>query len=307
MTGLSASRTCWTTCKSVTVAVVTCKRVHLYAHSSHTKRVGSAGKDAAPEVQKEIIAKAFGDNAVRSVPTMGKRDFDDDAQRIGANVVKTSQMSGGFREMAKVHLPTAKDAVQQQAVSVATGIAALRFTVTDVTEREDPRLAWIEKRGGSSRVERCLSFAVWFCQKLVDSTGESMVPVTGALALGNQPTLLNLMTFSTFLAHWSNDNRLTLALECECFWERPIGAEALAILIHEAAHARNLHHGKKFTEEVERLGGVAAELMLHHGHDVRKLWPDLPGIEPNLVADCTSHRQQPSLFGRLFGASSPTP
>src|SRR5208337_1300780 len=48
--------------------------------------VGAAGIEVAPEVQKEIVSKAFGENAVRSVPAMGKRDFDDDAQRIGASV-----------------------------------------------------------------------------------------------------------------------------------------------------------------------------------------------------------------------------
>lgn len=239
--------------------------------------VGTAGVEAAPDVQQEIVAKAFGENAVRSVPSMGKRDFDDDAQRIGASVVKTSQMSGGFREMAKAHLPSAKEAVEVRAASVATEIANQRFNVTDVGDTQDPRLAWIERRGGAEHVERCLGFAVWFCQKLVSSTGEPMVPVTGALALGNQPTLLGPMLLSTFVAHWSADNRLTLALECDCFWQRPLGAEALAILIHEAAHARNQHHGQGFHHEVERLGGVAAEIMLRHGDEVRRTWSELIG------------------------------
>ena len=41
------------------------------------------------------------------------------------------------------------------------------------------------------------------------------MPVTGAVALGDQP----LHGTSRFLAHWSNDNRLTLALEFDPFWE----------------------------------------------------------------------------------------
>ena len=88
---------------------------------------------------------------VRSVPAMGKRDFDDDASRIGANVVKTAQMSGGFREMAKAHLPTTKEAVAKEEARVAAEIAASRFDAADARDRNDRRHAWIEKRGGKAR------------------------------------------------------------------------------------------------------------------------------------------------------------
>jgi hypothetical protein len=162
--------------------------------------VGAAGIEVAPEVQKEIVAKAFGENAVRSVPAMGKRDFDDDASRIGASVVKTSQMSDGFREMAKTHLPSAKEAVAKEEARVASEMATNRFTAADIQDRADRRHAWIEKRGGKARVDRCLAFGVWFCQKLIASTGDRERPVTGALALGDDPTYLH-MTVGRFLAH----------------------------------------------------------------------------------------------------------
>jgi hypothetical protein len=236
--------------------------------------VGAAGVEVAPEIQKEIVSKAFGENAVRSVPVMGKRDFDDDAERIGRNIVKTAQMSGGFREMAKAHLPTAKETVITREVEVAKEIAANRFTPAEIQDRRDRRHAWIEKRGGKARVDRCLSFAVWFCQKLVESTGERQTPVTGALALGDDPTYLH-MRVGRFLAYWGSGNQVTLALECDCFWKDPLGASALAIFIHEAAHARNTHHGKSFHEEVERLGGVGAEIMFQYAEYVRRNWPDL--------------------------------
>ncbi len=45
---------------------------------------------------------------------------------------------------------------------------------------------------------------------------------------------------------------------------------ALAIPIHEAAHARNMHLGGSFHEEVERLGGVAAEIMFQHADAICK-------------------------------------
>jgi hypothetical protein len=118
-------------------------------------------------------------------PVMGKRDFDDDAERIGRNIVKTAQMPGGFRGMAKAHLPTAKETVIKREAEVTKEIAANRFTAAGIKEKSDRRHAWIEKRGGKARVERCLSFAVWFCQEPVDSTGERQKAVTGALALGD--------------------------------------------------------------------------------------------------------------------------
>lgn len=99
-----------------------------------------------------------------------------------------------------------------------------------------------------------------------------------------------------FLAHWSGDNELTLALECDCFWKEPAGAQSLSILIHEAAHARNVHHGQGFHEEVERLGGVAAEIMFRHADEIRRDWPDLVGE----AASAGAKRARSGLLGSLF-------
>jgi len=68
---------------------------------------------------------------------------------------------------------------------------------------------------------------------------------------------------------------LTLAIDQACFWQEPLGAESLKILIHEAAHAMNMHHGYEFRVEVERLAGVAASVMFHRGGEIRDLFPGL--------------------------------
>ncbi len=47
------------------------------------------------------------------------------------------------------------------------------------------------------------------------------------------------------------------------------------VCIHEAAHARNMHHGATFTTEIERLAGHAAEIMLAKGAEVRGRWGGL--------------------------------
>jgi hypothetical protein len=42
-----------------------------------------------------------------------------------------------------------------------------------------------------------------------------------------------------------------------------------------AAHALNMHHGLEFRQEVERLAGVAASLMLQRGPEIRERFADL--------------------------------
>ena len=235
--------------------------------------VGAASTRCEPEVQREIVNKAFGEHAVRQVPVMGKRDFNDDAQRFGAVIVNTAQMSAGFREIAKAHLPTAKTLVDTTEVARAQAAATQRFTPQEVTAVHDERRVWIERQGGSARIETCLSFAVWFCQQLVNSTGIHQPKVTGHCALGRAPPPGR----QAFEAHWSADNALTVALEADRFWSSPLSAWSLSLLIHEAAHAMNLHHGRGFNEEVERLGGIAASAMFRSAEQVRERWPTLLG------------------------------
>lgn len=227
--------------------------------------VGAAGARCEPDVQKKVVAKAFGDSAVRAVPVMGKRDYNDDAARFGAEIVHTGQMSSGFREMARNHLASAKVHVDQTDAQRAAAATAQRFSPIEIFNAADERAKWIEQRGGRARVDACLAFAVWFCQQLVDTVPTKQRKVTGHVALGRRPPVGT----QPFQAHWSADNQLTLALEEDSFWIDPVGAEALMILIHEAAHAMNLHHGRGFNEEVERLAGVAASLMFRQADAVR--------------------------------------
>jgi hypothetical protein len=103
---------------------------------------------------------------------------------------------------------------------------------------------------------------------LVYSCPTLQARVTGKVALSSTSS-------SKFSAHWSIDNVLTLALEEKSFWLEPLGAESLEILIHEAAHAMNMHHGYEFRKEVERLAGVAASLMLKEAAKITALFPGL--------------------------------
>jgi hypothetical protein len=220
--------------------------------------VAPAALRCAPEVQKAVVTTAFGANAARAVPPMGKRDYTDDAQRSGAQIIQTRQMSEGFRELVKAHLPTAKEVVEKDERRVAEEAAARRFDPAVQTVVQDENQMWMERRGGPRRVMACLQFAAWFCQQLVNTLPPEHRPVVlAAVAYGmGCPS-----GRERFLATWSPDGVVTLAFEEDSFWRDPTGATALGILIHEAAHAMNMHHGRTFVAEIERLAGVAAAVM----------------------------------------------
>lgn len=230
--------------------------------------VGTAGKRCDPAVQQQILARAFGDNIARSVPRMGSRHFDEDARDLGVQVVNTAQASGGFREMLKLHVPSAQDVVRRDEIRKAEQAGNDGFSLQTAIRMADDRLQLIEQQGGIERVQLCLDFAVWFCQLLVDSGPIRQQRVSGQLTRNHDGR-------RSLYAHWSATNVLTLAIDQACFWREPLGAESLKILIHEAAHAMNMHHGYEFRVEVERLAGVAASVMFEHGGEIRERFPAL--------------------------------
>jgi hypothetical protein len=238
--------------------------------------VGTAGRKCEEAVQRQIIDQAFGTNIARSVPRMGERQFDEDARELGVVIVNTAQTSGGFREMLKAYVPSAMQVVRKDEEEKTTEAFASGFRLSDVLDSGDERSNWINQRGGKKHVETCLSFAVWLCQQLVYSCATQQARVTGRVALSGS-------SLRKFSAHWSGDNVLTLALEEKCFWLEPLGAESLEILIHEAAHAMNQHHGYEFRKEMERLAGVAASLMFHRGPEIQRQFATL-----DIAVSCNS-------------------
>jgi hypothetical protein len=234
--------------------------------------VGTAGRRCESTVQKRIIERAFGENIARSVPRVGERHFDDDARDLGVQVINTAQASGGFRDMLRVFVPSTQEVVRRDEHTKAARVGSDGFAIAEAVAAADHRLRWLERQGGVERVERCLAFAVWFCQQLVHTCPVRQEKVSGQLTLNSDPEV-------TVYAHWSGANVLTLALDQACFWQEPLGPQALQVLIHEAAHAMNMHHGLEFREEVERLAGVAASLMLHRGEEIRERFADLLGGE----------------------------
>jgi hypothetical protein len=233
--------------------------------------VGHAGRRCESEVQKRIIARAFGENIARSVPRMGERHFDEDARELGVEVVNTAQASSGFRDMLKVFVPSAREVVRRDDFAKAERADSESFSIEEARQSGDVRQQWLERQGGVEAVGRCLEFAVWFCQQLVDTCPGREKRVSGQLTLNHEAGV-------TLYAHWSTMNVLTLALDQPCFWQHPLGPDSLQVLIHEAAHALNMHHGLEFRQELERLAGIAASLMLHRAPEIRERFSDLVAL-----------------------------
>ena len=239
--------------------------------------VGNAARRCEETVQRRIIEQAFGTNIARSVPRRGERHFDEDARDLGVEIINTAQTSGGFRELIRAHVPSAQDVVRHDEQQKAQQAHASSFVPDLPLPQEDSRADWIRRQGGERHVRACLDFAVWFCQQLVNTCPGRQASVTGRLTLnpaGNR----------SLYAHWSSDNVLTLALDQSCFWQAPLGPESMMVLIHEAAHAMNMHHGLEFRREVERLAGEAASLMLHRSHEIRSRFAALVDLSVSCIA-----------------------
>jgi len=69
--------------------------------------VGEAAQTAGDDVQKAVVAKAFGEGVVRAVPVTGKFDHNADAEELGSTVVHSAHMTGGFRKLLQQQVPTA--------------------------------------------------------------------------------------------------------------------------------------------------------------------------------------------------------
>lgn len=233
--------------------------------------VGSAAPHCDAQMQQEIISRGFGDNIARSVPKMGARQFDEDAREIGTTVIDTRQTSGGFRQILQQHVPTTRQVVEDHNRKLVQAAAAGSFAVGDVYKARDDasvqRRAMIEAVGGPQRVQLVMDFARWFCQKLLDGyQNQAVCSVT-----------LAILKDVDAIATWSSSDVLTLGIDTPWLWTDPLGEGSLSVLIHEAAHHLNAHHGRDFHAEIEKLAGRAARVMLECADYVRSQYETIMG------------------------------
>lgn len=229
--------------------------------------------DLPQEIQKAIIDKGLGTNIVRQVPTVanGRRDFNADARENGFSTVDTRTLAGGFREVIKELVPTAAEVVTQREEEHFTAAAAASFSIEEWKDTQDDekkkREELIKARGGQAHVAEVTKFAKWFVHQILSESG---LGDFRGVALADFGTLIGAPD-----ATWSYGHTLTIGLRTSYVFEHTLGAESLSLLIHEAAHHRAFHHGDNFHKEVERLGGVAANVALRDADYIRKTFPNL--------------------------------
>ncbi len=235
--------------------------------------VGTAGEGMDDDLQKKIIGKAFGETAVRAVPVMGKRDANDEAEESGHDIVRTNHLPRGFREMTRRHMPTATEAVDadyQRKVEAAAG------SVVDIQKpRHDVQAELIESNGGAEHVQRVCDYALFICDRILGYVADNPFdnPVTVEVAL---------LRPANASATWSAGNVLTLGLDEPFLWRgRCINATTSKLLIHEAAHAFAMHHGRNFKDWVEKLGGIAMMVAYENHDEVVARWGDLMDLNEN--------------------------
>ena len=198
--------------------------------------VSQAIEEAEPDLRKEVVTTAFGADAVRSVPTLGKHDWDSDAREIGYKPIDTKLLPKGLREAAQEVLPTSREVEIQRRDTVAV---AARESLTQ--DQDGPLKA----------------FVAWLAGQLVGFTVD--VRITKTLIING----------SDATAAWSPGGILTLNNEQRGSWADPLAPGFLGLLCHEVAHEAAPHHGDNFRREVERMAGKLARLCLDRTEEVR--------------------------------------
>ncbi|MGE3853304.1 MAG: ATP-binding protein [Planctomycetota bacterium] len=218
-----------------------------------TDWVGAVAQKVPEDVQKDIINRGLGENVVRSVPAMGRRDFDADAPRFGLEPVDVRRLPGGLGAIVREHVPSAKQAVEQREAEERLAAAQQHISLDNDADLRAAAVAdHIRKLGGREHVQLVMDWARWMITQLLELYPDPPVVAVRLALFGDDNTI----------ATWSNRDELTLALDHAPTWRDPFGADTFRTLIHESAHHRNAHHGARFSQEVEVLAGRAAWIVL---------------------------------------------
>lgn len=206
--------------------------------------VSVAVEKLEPELQKAVVVKAFGEQAVRSVPTMGKHDWDSDARELGYETIPTRVLPTGLRRAVEEFLPTSRDVETQRRLNVEAA------SLTEVPK--DPK------------AERARATLAWLASEALGVIVEAkIVPEIDG------PT-------GKAIAAWASGARLLLSNEFRGDWIDPFAAKTLGLLVHEMAHEVAAHHGDDFKRGQEIVAGKLARLCLFRGDEIRSRFLEEP-------------------------------
>lgn len=231
--------------------------------------VGEAAARSSDEsIQKEVLERAFGRNLARSVPNFGKFSHDADAEETtGAKILDTKQLSGGFRELARTHVPTSAD-VAKAAEEEKRNLAAKNGFDPEEAKENSGRLAQLIRKHGREHVRNVCKFHAWMANLI-------LADLFPAGAGAPRTCKVRIADFKgTAEGTWSNDFQiLTLALDLDRIWATPTHRENFALLVHETAHELAAHHGSSFATAMESTAGAAIRALFEH-RDTLAEWAD---------------------------------
>lgn len=202
--------------------------------------VSQAIEDAEPEMRKDVVTAAFGTDAVRSVPTLGRHDFDSDAREIGYTPIDTRLLPRGLREATQEVMRTSRDVELERRSTVN-----LTFSLSPATDEFGPLKA----------------FVAWLAEQLVGIPVD--VRIAEELVIKGEPAI----------AAWAGGGRLSLNKQHLNQWRDPLSEGFLGILVHETAHEQASHHGDDFRDEIQRMAGKLARLCLFRSEEIKTRWP----------------------------------
>ena len=247
-----------------------CAKLHKACLPTVLKELGSeevraawvgeaAAKIEDPKLQKEVLDKAFGGNLARSVPSFGKFSHDAAAEEIaGAKILDMRQLSGGFRELARIHVPTSKE-VEETARRKARQDAA--DNTIDLSNPHDNSKAIVDKYG-KAHIQNVCRFHQWLADKIL----ASLFPDEAKTC-----TVKTALIASTALATWSHQHSVfTLALDYAPIWTAPLSSDNFALHIHETAHELAAHHGNSFATAMEKTAGLACNIINEHPQEMAR-------------------------------------
>ena len=226
----------------------------LSSENTRSSWVGEAAvKCRDEELQQRVLRKAFGDNLARSVPDFGKFSHDADAQEnAGVSILDTKQLTGGFRELARKHVPTSAEIAKESRVSKYQIASETGETPDQAGRRYDLLMS---KRGRDT-VQHVCNFHKW----LADGVLATLFPGAG-LKCKVQVADFRGCAEGT----WTNQfQTLTLALDLDRIWTHPTHPENFSLLVHETAHELAAHHGRSFASAVETAAGACCEFLFRN-------------------------------------------
>jgi len=222
--------------------------------SSRSSWVGEAAYDSKNEaLQKEVLRKAFGENLARSVPGFGKFDHDADAKETAnVKVLDTKQLSGGFRNIARIHLPTSKDVAQQVQKDII--LAAKENNCDSKVQEIREQYKSLLNKYGTHKVSHICKFHKFMADNILSIIFGDRAP---------KCTVKTAIMAEHAEATWSDQmSILTLALDLERIWNRPFDKENFSLIIHETAHELAAHHGNSFANALEECAGAACKILI---------------------------------------------